>query len=253
MRLANLRFWLNTIERRMLQLTWLDEHKLDFPPAALALDEPAGLLAAGGDLSPARLIKAYRNGIFPWYEAGQPILWWCPHPRTVLQPRQLHVSRSLNKFLKREPFRLSMDSAFAEVMRGCAEPRDYTDSTWITADMQQAYCELHRLGVAHSVEVWEQDQLVGGLYGLALGRVFFGESMFSRRTNASKAAFVYVVTQLNEWGFELIDCQMPTDHLFSFGAQSLSRTEFLQQLKALCPEGPAVSEWGISSGAEQSL
>ncbi|WP_022962514.1 leucyl/phenylalanyl-tRNA--protein transferase [Halopseudomonas pelagia] len=237
----------------MLQLTWLDEQNLEFPPAALALDEPPGLLAVGGDLSPARLIKAYRCGIFPWYQDGQPLLWWCPHPRTVLLPRQLHVSRSLRKQLKHNPFRLSMDSAFAEVLRGCAEPRDYTDATWITEEMQQAYRKLHQLGIAHSVEVWEQEQLVGGLYGLALGKVFFGESMFSRRTNASKIAFVHLVTQLEAWGFELIDCQMPTDHLFSLGAHSVSREDFLAQLNTLCPEGPVSSAWGASTSKELLL
>lgn len=237
----------------MLQLTWLDEQNLAFPPADLALEDPPGLLAAGGDLSPARLIAAYRNGIFPWYQDGQPLLWWCPHPRTVLQPRQLHVSRSLRKQLKREQFTVSMDRDFAAVLRGCAEPRDYTDATWITEDMQQAYCLLHQMGIAHSVEVWEQDQLVGGLYGLALGKVFFGESMFSRCSNASKVAFVHLVTQLQAWGFELIDCQMPTDHLFSFGAHSLSRDHFLARLKELCPEGPATSLWGTSFTAELHL
>lgn len=231
----------------MLQLTWLDEQNLEFPCADMALDEPPGLLAVGGDLSPARLVKAYRSGIFPWYEDGQPLLWWCPDPRTVLLPRQLHVSRSMRKFLKHSSLRVSLDSAFAEVMQGCAEPRDYTDATWITQEMQDAYQELHRLGIAHSVEVWEQDQLVGGLYGLALGKVFFGESMFSRRPNASKTAFIRLTGQLAGWGFELIDCQMPTDHLFSFGAQSLSRDEFLQRLTYLCAEDSA-SAWGTSTG-----
>lgn len=236
----------------MLQLTWLDEQDLEFPSADLALDEPPGLLAVGGDLSPARLVKAYRSGIFPWYQDGQPLLWWCPDPRTVLQPSQLHVSRSMRKFLRHTDFRVSLNSAFAEVMQGCAEPRAYTSATWITQDMQQAYCELHRLGIAHSVEVWEADQLVGGLYGLALGKVFFGESMFSRRTNASKMAFIHLAEQLAHWGFELIDCQMPTDHLFSFGAQSLARSQFIQRLTTLCPDG-SESAWGTSSGEKLPL
>ncbi|MFO7706208.1 MAG: leucyl/phenylalanyl-tRNA--protein transferase [Halopseudomonas sp.] len=236
----------------MLKLTWLDEQDLQFPSPDQALDEPPGLLAAGGDLSPARLVKAYRSGIFPWYEDGQPLLWWCPNPRTVLLPRQLHVSRSMRKFLKHSPFRVSLDRAFAEVMQGCAEPRDYTDATWITQEMQDAYRQLHRLGIAHSVEVWDQDHLVGGLYGLALGKVFFGESMFSRQTNASKTAFIHLAGQLAEWGFELIDCQMPTDHLFSFGAQSLSRNEFIERLNVLCPEGSA-SAWGTSSAKKLPL
>ena len=139
-------------------------------------------------MSPARLVKAYRSGIFPWYQDGQPLLWWCPDPRTVLLPGQLHISRSMRKFLKRNDFSVSFNTSFAEVMQGCAEPRNYTYATWITQDMQNAYCELHRLGIAHSVEVWEQEQLVGGLYGLAIGKVFFGESMFSRRTRKADHA-----------------------------------------------------------------
>lgn len=236
----------------MLQLTWLNEQDLEFPCADLALDEPPGLLAVGGDLSPARLVKAYRSGIFPWYQDGQPLLWWCPDPRTVLLPGELHISRSMRKFLKRSDFRVSLDCAFSEVIRACAEPRDYTNATWITQEMQDAYGELHRLGIAHSVEIWDQDQLVGGLYGLALGKVFFGESMFSRRTNASKTAFIHLAAQLAEWGFELIDCQMPTDHLFSFGAQSLGRDQFIQRLADLCPE-ETPSAWGTSTGEEQPL
>lgn len=236
----------------MLQLTWLNEQDLEFPPADLALDEPPGLLAVGGDLSPARLVKAYRSGIFPWYQDGQPLLWWCPDPRTVLLPGQLHISRSMRKFLKRNDFSVSFNTSFAEVMQGCAEPRNYTSATWITQDMQNAYCELHRLGIAHSVEVWEQEQLVGGLYGLAIGKVFFGESMFSRRTNASKMAFIHLARQLDDWGFELIDCQMPTEHLFSFGAQSLERQQFIQRLANLCPEG-VVSAWGTSLGEKLPL
>lgn len=230
----------------MLQLTWLDEHNLDFPPVDMALEEPDGLLAAGGDLSPARLIRAYRSGIFPWYQDGQPLLWWCPDPRTVLRPSQLHVSRSMQKFLRRTPFRVSIDTAFEQVMHGCAEPRDYTDATWITDEMRAAYVQLHHLGIAHSVEVWDANDLVGGLYGLALGKAFFGESMFSRQTNASKTAFIHLVRQLAEWQFELIDCQMPTDHLFSLGAQSIPRDAFLAQLQRLCPPD-AANAWGAST------
>jgi len=227
----------------MPQLTWLDPDILDFPPAEQALDDPNGLLALGGDLSPQRLELAYRRGIFPWYQDGQPLLWWSPDPRTVLFPAELHVSRSMRKLLRRNPFKVTFDQDFPSVMAGCAEPRDYTDATWITQDMFDAYCHLHQLGLAHSVEVWEDDTLVGGLYGIALGRLFFGESMFSRRDNASKTGFITLVEQLRQWGFELIDCQMPTDHLFSLGAQSMSRADFQSQLARLCAPGMP-SHWG---------
>lgn len=225
------------------QIVWLDPLDLSFPAADQALDDPEGLLAAGGDLAPQRLIQAYRQGIFPWYQDGQPLLWWCPDPRTVLIPDELHISRSMHKFLRKTDFRVSFDQDFMATIKACAAPRDYADDTWITRDMQAAYYQLHRLGLAHSVEVWQQDELVGGLYGVALGRVFFGESMFSRQTNASKTAFIYLVRQLKAWGFALIDCQMPTEHLFSLGARSIARRDFLQQLTHLCPAGQA-NHWG---------
>ncbi|MEH6387736.1 MAG: leucyl/phenylalanyl-tRNA--protein transferase [Pseudomonas profundi] len=221
----------------MSQISWLSPHSLDFPSTEHALADPNGLLAVGGDLSPARLERAYRLGIFPWYQEGQPLLWWSPDPRTILRPEKLHVSRSMRKFLRHTPFKVTLDQDFPAVMAACAEPRDYTDSTWITSDMQTAYCELHKRGIAHSVEVWDGAQLVGGLYGVALGKVFFGESMFSRRTNASKTGFIRLVEWLDECDFELIDCQMPTDHLFSFGAESISRHEFRSQLTRLCADG----------------
>ncbi|PKM05296.1 MAG: leucyl/phenylalanyl-tRNA--protein transferase [Gammaproteobacteria bacterium HGW-Gammaproteobacteria-6] len=227
----------------MTQLTWLDPDSLEFPQAEMALAEPPGLLAAGGDLSPARLLAAYRRGIFPWYQDGQPLLWWCPAPRTVLIPKKLHISRSMQKFLRQSDLQLSIDRDFAGVIRACAEPRVYADSTWITEEMQAAYRRLHALGIAHSVEVWEDTVLVGGLYGLAIGRVFFGESMFSRRSNASKAAFIHLVTQLASWDFSLIDCQMPTDHLFSLGAESMDREQFLAQLQRDCSEDMP-NAWG---------
>ncbi|SDU07365.1 leucyl/phenylalanyl-tRNA--protein transferase [Halopseudomonas salegens] len=231
--------------QQVQRLTWLDPDDLRFPPPEQALDDPNGLIALGGDLRPQRLIKAYRQGIFPWYQDDQPLLWWCPDPRTVVTPDSLHVSRSMQKFLRKTDFRVSFDQDFPAVIRACAAPRSYADDTWITDDMQAAYSALHRLGIAHSVEVWQQDQLVGGLYGIALGRVFFGESMFSWQTNASKTAFIHLVRQLGAWNFALIDCQMPTDHLFSLGAQSMSRSDFLQQLARLCPaDGP--NAWGQS-------
>ena len=213
-------------------LTWLQRDSLDFPPLNKALREPNGLLAAGGDLRPERLIQAYRHGCFPWFQDGQPILWWSPDPRTVLLPDNLHVSRSLAKVLRQGRYRVTFDQAFAEVIRACAAPRSYAAETWITSPMQDAYLELHRRGIAHSVEVWRDDLLVGGLYGLAMGQLFFGESMFSRADNASKVGFVTLVEHLKDWGFVLIDCQMPTEHLLSLGAQTISRTEFAGYLNA---------------------
>ena len=207
-------------------LTWLQRDSLDFPPLNKALREPNGLLAAGGDLRPERLIQAYRHGCFPWFQDGQPILWWSPDPRTVLQPDKLHISRSLAKVLRQGRYRVTFDQAFVDVIRACAAPRSYAAETWITSPMQDAYVELHRRGIAHSVEVWRDNELVGGLYGLAMGQLFFGESMFSRADNASKVGFVTLVEHLKDWGFVLIDCQMPTEHLLSLGAQTIPRSEF---------------------------
>jgi len=207
-------------------LTWLQRDSLDFPPLDKALREPNGLLAAGGDLSAERLIQAYRHGCFPWYQDGQPILWWSPDPRTVLFPEELHISRSLGKCLRQGRFRVTFDRDFARVTQSCAAPRDYVEGTWITPRMQTAYLELHRRGIAHSVEVWLEGELVGGLYGLAMGQLFFGESMFSRADNASKVGFATLVEHLRDWGFVLIDCQMPTQHLHSFGARAIPRAEF---------------------------
>ena len=225
-------------------LTWLQRDDLSFPPLEKALREPNGLLAAGGDLSPQRLLAAYRHGCFPWYQDGQPILWWSPDPRTVLYPEELHVSRSLRKRLRQGQFRVTFDKAFAAVIRGCAEPRSYADGTWITTPMHQAYLKLHEMGVAHSVEVWEGDKLVGGLYGLAMGQLFFGESMFSRATDASKVGFVTLVEQLRDWGFQMIDCQMPTAHLASFGARAISRQRFARTLEAYLDQ-PAAARWDV--------
>ena len=212
-------------------LTWLKRDTLTFPPLAKAMREPNGLLAAGGDLSADRLIQAYRHGCFPWFSEGQPILWWSPDPRTVLFPEELHVSRSLGKLLRKQRYEVSFDRDFAAVIQACAAPRDYADGTWITDDMQKAYIELHARGHAHSVEVWDNGELVGGLYGLAKGQLFFGESMFSRADNASKYGFVTLVRQLQAWGFVLIDCQMPTDHLQSLGARSIPRPVFADYLQ----------------------
>lgn len=223
----------------MSELPWLNPHSLHFPPVDAALTNPNGLLAVGGDLSSERLVSAYRHGVFPWYEQGQPLLWWSPDPRTILPPSALHVSRSMQKFLRKTSFQVTFDQDFAAVIQHCAEPRGYTDATWITPQMQQAYLELYQRGLAHSVEVWDQGELIGGLYGVALGKVFFGESMFSRRSNASKTGFIKLVQQLESWGFELIDCQMPTDHLESFGASEIPRQEFIVALQELCG-----NQWG---------
>lgn len=212
---------------------WLDptDPTAPFPPVDWALDEPNGLLAAGGDLQPQRLLNAYAQGIFPWFSEGQPILWWSPDPRLVLYPQQLHVPRSLKKTLNKRPFRLSLDSAFGRVMDGCAAPRPDQDGTWITPGMRAAYLQLHELGYAHSVEAWLDEELVGGLYGVALGRAFFGESMFTRRPDASKIAFVSLVHQLQRWDYRLIDCQVYTGHLARFGAEEIPRQRFIEELK----------------------
>ena len=206
------------------------------------LSDPNGLLAVGGDLKPERLIAAYRQGIFPWYEDPQPILWWSPHPRAVLFPAKVLVSRSLKKRIKRGEYTVSCDQAFKEVVRSCAlTPRRNQDGTWITNDIYQAYNELHKMGVAHSIEVWYQDKLVGGLYGLAIGRIFFGESMFSLRTDASKVAFVSLASQLQQWDFEMIDCQVSNPHLMSLGAEEIDRQLFTRILAAnIDREGPKI-------------
>ncbi|MGE8497554.1 MAG: leucyl/phenylalanyl-tRNA--protein transferase [Pseudomonas sp.] len=211
-------------------LTWLQRDSLTFPPLNKALREPNGLLAAGGDLSPERLVQAYRHGCFPWFQDGQPILWWSPDPRTVVFPDELHVSRSLRKVMRQAAYRVTFDQQFAAVIDACSGPRTYADGTWITQAMRDAYLELHTRGIAHSVEVWRGEELVGGLYGLAMGQLFFGESMFSRADNASKVGFVTLVEHLKTSGFVLIDCQMPTQHLHSFGARPINRDEFAHYL-----------------------
>jgi len=201
-----------------------------FPPPDQASRE--GLLAVGGDLQPGRLLEAYRRGIFPWYNEGQPILWWSPDPRAVLLPEELNVSRSLRKTLRTGQFRVTFDERFDDVVRACAGSRrqNAEHGTWITQAMHDAYCELHRLGHAHSVETWHERELVGGLYGVTLGGVFFGESMFSHKTDASKVALVLGVRQLQRWGYTLIDCQLPSAHLERMGARAIPRAEYLMLL-----------------------
>jgi leucyl/phenylalanyl-tRNA---protein transferase len=202
-----------------------------FPPVEKALKSPNGLLCAGGDLSPARLVAAYSRGIFPWFSEGDPILWWSPDPRMVLFPGELKVSRSLRKSLERGVYETRVDTAFREVIAQCAAPRDGQSGTWILPEMVDAYTRLHELGFAHSVESWREGELVGGLYGVALGRVFFGESMFSREPDASKVALVRLVERLRAESCELIDCQQATPHLASLGAREIGRAEFAKRVQ----------------------
>lgn len=215
----------------------------DFPPLEQALDEPNGLIAVGGCLSPQRIISAYRHGIFPWFNPGEPILWWSPDPRSVLFPDHLYVSRSLAKTLRKQAFQIRHDSAFSKVIEACAAPRRAQGGTWITNDMKGAYLQLHELGIAHSFEAWQHGQLVGGLYGIGIGRVFFGESMFHRVTDASKVVFVHLVTQLTAWGYRLIDCQVSSEHLFSLGAEEIPRAAFAKLLDQLCVQAPSPDAW----------
>lgn len=218
----------------MKQITWLSPRDPpdSFPPVDMALEDPPGLLAGGGDLSVERLLAAYRRGIFPWYSRGQPVLWWSPDPREVLFVEELRVSRSLARTLRRADFRVSRDEDFEGVIAGCAAPREQTTGTWITTEMRAAYRQLHGLGHAHSVEAWQNGELVGGLYGVEVGRVFCGESMFSRRTDASKVAFVWLVQHCRQQGITLIDCQLASQHLRSLGSRPIPRAEFTRHLAA---------------------
>lgn len=213
-----------------MPLYGLDPLDIRFPDPREALRDPNGLLAVGGDLSPARLLEGYRRGTFPWFSPGDPILWWSPDPRTVLLPEQLRIHRSLRKTLKRQPFEVRVDTDFAGVLEGCAAPRADQDGTWITPEMQQAYMTLHAQGHAHSVECWQDNTLVGGLYGVRIGRVFFGESMFSRASDASKIALVALCHGVLGFTPAVIDCQFSTTHLESLGARAIPRTDFLALL-----------------------
>jgi leucyl/phenylalanyl-tRNA--protein transferase len=213
-------------------IPWLTSD-LSFPPPELALIEPNGLLALGGDLSCKRLIQAYSKGIFPWFNEDEPILWWSPDPRMVMFPTELKIARSLRKALQKHDYQVSADRSFDQVIAACAAPRRNQGGTWINPGMIEAYRELHRMGHAHSVETWIDGKLSGGLYGVALGRAFFGESMFSRTTDASKIAFVHLVKQLARWRFGIIDCQMKTAHLASFGAREIPRTQFTRTVEEL--------------------
>lgn len=223
-------------------IPWLTPFQ-EFPPVEQALHEPNGLLAAGADLTPERLLQAYRSGIFPWFSERQPILWWSPDPRMVLFPAEFRMPRSLGKRLRRRDYEIRVDTAFAEVMQGCAMPRRDGAGTWITGDMIEAYCELHRLGHAHSVETWIDGKLAGGLYGVAQGRAFYGESMFARASDASKIAFAHLVRQLGRWRFGMIDCQMNTAHLARFGAREIARSEFSRNLRELVNYSLPAAVW----------
>jgi leucyl/phenylalanyl-tRNA--protein transferase len=223
-------------------IPWLTPES-PFPPLHTACVEPNGLLAVGGDLSPQRLIEAYRCGIFPWFNEGEPVLWWSPDPRMVLFPGELKISRSLGKSLKKGNYEIRIDSAFMQVMQGCAAPRKERPGTWIHEEMLSAYTALHEIGMAHSVETWIDGELAGGLYGVAQGKVFYGESMFSRVSDASKIALVHLVRHLERRGFKMIDCQMKTAHLASFGARELPRKEFSQRLKELVNYPERVEKW----------
>ncbi len=215
-----------------MALAWLkpEDPPEAFPPTEAALSYPNGLLAAGGDLSPDRLRAAYARGLFPWFNPGEPILWWSPDPRCVFYTDSLHISRSLQRRLRRNDYAVTLDVSFAEVLRGCAAPRSGQRGTWLVPQMRAAYQKLHEQGNAHSVEVWRQGRLIGGLYGVALGTMFFGESMFSREPDASKIALVWLVRQLQAWGFDLLDAQVSSLHLYRLGAVDISRAAFLAHL-----------------------
>jgi leucyl/phenylalanyl-tRNA--protein transferase len=224
---------------------WLepDDSKIAFPDVELALRDPDGLLAMGGKLSVEWLLQAYRRGIFPWYGPGQPILWWAPDPRLVLLPEKLHLSRSLAKTIRQKKFTVTLDSAFSEVIAACAHARPAQSGTWITREMQAAYIDLHHKGYAHSAECWYDGKLAGGLYGVAVGNIFYGESMFTAVTDASKVAFVALVRQLKRWGFSLIDCQIHTEHLASLGASMIPRKDFTAILNSACGQHGRSLPW----------
>jgi leucyl/phenylalanyl-tRNA--protein transferase len=230
-------------------IPWLEKGS-PFPPVRSALKEPNGLLAAGGDLSPDRLLEGYRQGIFPWYSEGDPILWWSPDPRMVLYPAELKISRSLGKTLRNRRYEVRFDSAFGKVIERCAAPRTGEPGTWIGEAMIAAYLELHRMGYAHSVETWIDGELAGGLYGVALGGVFFGESMFSRARDASKIALAALVAHLKATDFGLIDCQMHTRHLETLGAREIPRARFSRLLEELIHYSRLPGTWSGASFAQ---
>src|SRR5262245_9980211 len=229
-----------------MNIPWLGPND-PLPPVEHALRRPNGLLAAGGGLTVPRLLEAYSRGCFPWFNEGEPVLWWSPDPRMVLVPDELHVSTSLAKRIRQGGFEIRADTDFASVIAGCAEPRPGQQGTWISPAIVDAYVALHAQGVAHSVETWIDGQLAGGLHGIALGRAFFGESMFARVTDASKLAFVHAVCQLRRWGVGLIDCQMSTAHLASLGAREIPRALFLRRIATLTSRSAARSPWRLDA------
>jgi len=214
-----------------------------FPPVDSALTDPNGLLCAGGDLSPARLLAAYRHGIFPWYAPGQPVLWWSPDPRAVLNPSEFHISRSLARSMRNRGYTQSLDTAYAEVVARCGDRTLRPEGTWITPAMLDAYVRLHELGQAHSVETWLGDRLVGGIYGVAVGRVFFGESMFSVARDASKIAMARLVEELIARGYEMLDCQIPSAHLASLGVRAIPRRRFVALLRQWVDVSMPAGSW----------
>jgi leucyl/phenylalanyl-tRNA--protein transferase len=225
----------------------------EFPPVEQALDDPNGLLAAGGGLSVGRLLDAYARGIFPWFSEGDPVLWWCPDPRMVLPTDAVHISRSLRRRLRRDDYEITFDRAFAQVLRACAMPRKHDSGTWLVPTMITAYEHLHDIGVAHSVEIWRNGELAGGLYGVALGRMFFGESMFTRQTDASKMALVLLSCQLARWQVPWIDCQMRTEHLASLGAVEIPRRAFVREVQRLVRLPHIARPWQVDEDLTQSL
>jgi leucyl/phenylalanyl-tRNA--protein transferase len=230
--------------RSILDLPRLDAgHDAPFPPTRLALRSPNGLLAWGGDLHPRRLLRAYGSGIFPWYSEGQPVLWWSPAPRCVLYPGDVYLSRRTRRRYNTGRYRLTADHAFSEVVAGCASPRAHDQGTWITTELRASFEHLHRDGHAHSVEVWLEDELCGGIYGLAIGSVFFGESMFNRSTDGSKIALVALCRLLTDWGYGLLDCQVTNPHLRRMGAVEISRGLFERQLAGLVNDSREPGPW----------
>lgn len=232
-----------------MQLTLLNPltPEQPFPASHAALNEPNGLLAVGGCLSAPRLINAYKQGIFPWFNSDDPILWWTPDPRLVLVPQEAHITRSLKKTLSKGIFNVTFDRCFTEVIRACARPRNHSDGTWISTDIVSAYQNLHAMGLAHSIETWYQGKLVGGLYGVTLGQVFFGESMFHTQTDASKVAFAHLVNWLQDWQYNLIDCQVHSPHLASLGAHTIPRVQFVNLLQQLTAQPPHLHAWKLSA------
>ncbi|MFS2223443.1 leucyl/phenylalanyl-tRNA--protein transferase [Pantoea sp. B65] len=226
-----------------MRLIQLSRESLNFPPPEMALREPNGLLAMGGDLSPARLLNAYHRGIFPWFSHGDPILWWSPDPRAVLFPEQFHLSRSMKRFHRRSPYRVTLNQAFYAVIEGCASERD--EGTWITPEVKRAWLKLYEMGHAQSIEVWQEDELVGGMYGMALGQIFCGESMFSRCENASKTALLVFSQHFSQCGGKLIDCQVLNSHTASLGAEEIPRVAWLAWLNALAQQPVSDQCWQV--------